>query len=199
MTGGAVISSPCTWRIRHSQPSAAEGIGPHGVEQVVRADHATLAASSTRYGRRTSAANAIMLIPSAQNTSRMNGGPLTSKKNPARTTVNSSTISHKPRVSRNRERSAPPGLSEVEGRRPQIRPRAGEEHEHRRAEMRDPPGHEDRRRRPAEILGLERHRRGVDVVARVVERHDHHDETTKDVQRLEVRGLSGNGDLGGAG
>jgi hypothetical protein len=46
-----------------------------------------------------------MLMPSAQKTTRRSGSIPMSKKNAARTTVNSSTTSHRPRVHRNRESS----------------------------------------------------------------------------------------------
>ena len=68
----------------------------------------------------------------------------------------------------------------------QERAGAGEKHERRRAEVRHPPGHEDGGGRAGQVLGLKRHRRGVHVVPRVIERHDDHDETAQDVQRLNT-------------
>ena len=51
---------------------------------------------------------------------------------------------------------------------------AGQEHEARRTDMGDPAGQEQQRRRPRQVLGLEEHGVGVEELADVVERHDHH-------------------------
>jgi hypothetical protein len=76
----------------------------------------------------------------------------------------------------------------------QIRARAGEQHERGRAEVGDPPRHEDGGGRPGEILRLERHRRRMHVVARVVEGHDDHHDAAQDVQRLNTDAVPPIGD-----
>ena len=64
---------------------------------------------------------------------------------------------------------------------------AGAAHEHRRADVRDPAGEEDDRRRAREVFGRKAHRAGVDEVARVIQRHDHHDQPAQRVERRQAR------------
>jgi hypothetical protein len=64
--------------------------------------------------------------------------------------------------------------------------------------VRDPPGEEEGRRRAREVEGIEA--RGREVVARMVEGHDHHDETPQDVDRIDAASSrDGTGELGGGG
>jgi hypothetical protein len=53
-------------------------------------------------------------------------------------------------------------------------------------EVGDPSGHENRRARPGQVFRRKRHRRGVHGVARAIQRHDDHDETAQDDQRLNA-------------
>src|SRR6476469_7442024 len=70
---------------------------------------------------------------------------------------------------------------------PEIGAQTGGEHEHRRTEMCDPPREEERRRSLAEILGRKGHRSDMEEVARVIQRHDRHDEPAKSVDGRKSR------------
>src|SRR3984893_1168746 len=72
---------------------------------------------------------------------------------------------------------------------------AGGKHEHRRAEMRDPASEENRGGGAGKIGWRELHSAAGNVIANVVDGHQHHDRTADRVYRLNAgseRGLSGN-------
>ena len=157
---------------------------------------ATLRTASTRSGRWISAASAIIASPSAHRISRITGYCGDSVKFIAsRMTISSTRISHRPRVHRNRDSR---GLRAV-ARESQPGAGAGEEKERRGADVRDPAGEENHRRRPRQVFGRERHRRGVKEVADVIERHDDHHQAAEGVDRSEagarMRAAGGHGRL----
>ena len=70
---------------------------------------------------------------------------------------------------------------------PEICAQAGCEHENRRAKMRDPPGKEDSRSRARQVSRQELLRTSGQVVANVIDRHQHHDGPTQSIHRLNAR------------